>query len=198
MSGFQLPLSAVVTPIPDLGAPAVECDMGWYAAHTHSNFEKRVAAELMLKRVDVYLPLFHEMHRWKDRYKNVAIPLFPGYVFVRIPDSGASQMAVLRTQGIVRILGSAGRIERIPEVEIDSIRRLVSAEVSCRPHPFLREGSAVRVKRGPLKDLEGLLVRFKGGTRLVLSINLLSRSVSTEIDSSDVESNPASPLNLLR
>lgn len=187
MSGFQMPISMPHAMSPDAFAPARECDTGWYAASTHSNFEKRVAADLASKGVSAYLPVFHEVHRWKDRYKKVDLPLFPGYVFVRISDSDASQVTVRRTQGVVRILGCAGRIERIPDLEIESVQRLISAEVPYLPHPFLREGCMVRVKRGALKGLEGLLVRVKSNVRLVISVNLLSQSVATEIDTCDVE-----------
>ena len=159
----------------------------WYAVYTRSNFEKRVAAELTALRVENYLPVVEQVHQWKDRKKVVEVPVFPGYVFSRFADSQAARLRVLRAGGAVRILGSSEWIEPIPEGEIESIRRLLQARVPCFVHPFLREGAWVRVKRGPLRDLEGLLVRVKSATRLVLSIALLSQSVATEIDAADVE-----------
>ena len=159
----------------------------WYAVYTRSHFEKRVAAELAAKHIENYLPVVEEWHQWKDRRKMVDVPVFPGYVFARFRDSTAARLQVLKAAGTVRILGQAERIEPIPEVEIESIRRLLKANVPCFAHPFLREGAWVRVKRGPLKDVEGLLVRVKSKTRLVLSISLLSQAVATEIDIADVE-----------
>jgi transcription antitermination factor NusG len=159
----------------------------WYAVYTRSNFEKRVAAELTAKHIENYLPVVQQLHQWKDRRKMVEVPVFPGYVFSRFRDSSQTRLQVLRTAGAVRILGQADQIEPIPDYEIESIRRLLKANVPCFAHPFLREGAWVRVKRGPLKDLEGLLVRLKSKTRLVLSISLLSQSVATEIDIVDVE-----------
>jgi transcription antitermination factor NusG len=101
--------------------------------------------------------------------------------------SNKSQLSVLQTSGVVRILGQGDRIEPVDETEIGSIRRLLSTNLECFAHPFLKEGSWVRVKRGALKGVEGQLVRFKGQTRLVLSVSLLARSVATEVDFSEVE-----------
>ena len=171
------------------GAPPLDLEHGsrWYALYTRSNFEKRVAAELTRKAVESYLPVIEQIHQWKDRKKRIEVPVFPGYVFVRMLDTSAARLTVLRTAGSVRILGQGDRIEPIPEAEIESIQRLLRARVPCFAHPFLKEGAWVRVKRGPLRDVEGLLVRVKSKTRLVLSVALLSQSVATEIDLSDVE-----------
>ena len=158
----------------------------WYAVHTHSNCEKRVVTELSQRGMESYLPVFREVHRWKDRKKVVESPLFPGYVFVRLIDSSPSRLAVLKIEGAVRILGQGDRIEPVADDEIEGLK-LLTANACCHAHPLLREGAWVRVKRGALKNLEGLLVRVKNQTRLVLSITLLSQSVSTEIDASDVE-----------
>ncbi len=159
----------------------------WYAAQTRSNFEKRVAAELEAKGFVSYLPAYEEVHRWKDRYKSVSLPLFPGYVFVRLLDDTRFRLQVLKTVGVVRILGHNGGIESIPEAEIESIRALLRARVPFLPHPFLREGDTVRVKRGALRGVEGTLVRVKNRARLVVSVTLLARSVAVEIDVADIE-----------
>jgi transcription antitermination factor NusG len=159
----------------------------WYAVRTRSKFEVKVRTRLFDKGVDCYLPVLHETHRWKDRNKEIEVPVFPGYLFTRLVDSSEARLAVLRTEGVVNILGQGERIEPVPEEEIESLRRLLAAKPRCLAHPFLQEGAWVRVKRGVLKNLEGLLVRVKNQTRLVLSITLLSQSVSTEIDAKDVE-----------
>ena len=160
----------------------------WYAIHTQSNYEKRIADELKSLRMETYLPLFREVHQWKDRRKIVEVPIFRSYVFARFVDSNESRVAVLRREGTVRILGSRESITPIPDAEIEGLRQILErASSRCLAHPLLREGAWVRVKRGPLKNLEGLLMRVKNQTRLVASINLLSQSVSTEIDVSDVQ-----------
>jgi transcription antitermination factor NusG len=159
----------------------------WYAVHTRSNFEKRVAADFAAKGLENYLPAVREVHLWKDRKKAVEIPVFPGYVFVRVGNTDRERLQVLHTLGTVRILGNGGEIEPIPDLEIESLQQLMRSNTPVFAHPFLREGSWVRVKRGALEGLEGFLVRIKTRGRLVLSVNLLSRSVATEVDLTAVE-----------
>lgn len=159
----------------------------WYAVRTRSNFEKRVAEELSVKGVHCYLPCLREIRLWKDRRKEVSQPLFSGYVFVRFADTGEERLRVLKTFGVVNILGQGSRLEPIPDQEIASVQAMLASNLRCAAHPLLREGCRVRLRRGALKGLEGLLVRFKNGFRLVVSIGLLSQSVSAEVDVSDVE-----------
>jgi transcriptional antiterminator NusG len=159
----------------------------WYAIQTRSNFEKVVDEELRSKEIHSYLPVLREVHRWKDREKLIERPLFPGYVFASFADERAVRLRVMCTNGAVRILGGTTAIEPIPEWEIANVRRLLERGEGACAHPYLREGCRVRVKRGPLKSVEGILERFNNRARLVLSIELLSRSVATEIDVRDVE-----------
>lgn len=163
-----------------------QCEQ-WYVAQTRSNFEKRIASELALKGVHAYLPCLEEVHRWKDRSQRVSLPLFSGYVFVRITDSPESRLQVLASAGVVRLLGSGANLEPVLEAELNSIRLLLASSVPCQRHPFLRAGDPVRIKRGPLKGCEGYLDRSKNTTRLVVSVSLLSRSVSAELDVCDID-----------
>lgn len=177
----------------DWSAPAAqpcyveELTPRWYAVHTRSNFERRVTQELCGKQLESYCPAVEELHQWKDRKKRVERPLFPGYVFVRMANSDKTRLKVLQTNGTVRILGHGPEPEPIPDQEISAIRTLIASKVPFLTQPFLREGAWMRVVRGPLRDVEGLLLHVKNQTRLVVSINLLSRSVSTEIDIRDAE-----------
>jgi transcription antitermination factor NusG len=159
----------------------------WYAVRTRSNCETRIRLILAEKGIENYLPTFREVHQWKDRKKVVEQPLFPGYLFARMVDCRESRLSVLRSDGVVSILGHGETIEPVPEKEIEAVRRLLSSNTSCQAHPLLQEGAWVRVKCGPLKNLEGLLVRVKNQSRLVLSITLLSQSVSSEIDANYVQ-----------
>jgi transcription antitermination factor NusG len=159
----------------------------WYAVHTRSHFEKRVADELLTKEVETYLPASREVHQWKDRKKVVNVPVFPGYVFVRISDDSGIRLRVVQTNGAIRILGHGYDIEPIPDAEIEAVRKLVDSGLPLLSHPFLKEGARVRIRRGALEGIEGLLSRFKDRTRIVVSIEMLSRSVSTEIDMHNVE-----------
>ena len=159
----------------------------WYAVHTRSNFEVRVADQFSAKNIENYLPAYEEMHQWKDRKRKVLLPLFPGYVFVRIGDHTQTKLPLLQTPGVVRIVGQGGKVEPVFDHEVEAIRSVLKSNIRCFAHPFLREGAWVRVKRGPLKGVQGYFVRLKNQSRLVISVNLLSQSVATEVDCRDVE-----------
>lgn len=159
----------------------------WYVVQTRSQCENRLIRDLDGKYIENYCPVFQEIRHWSDRLKTIERPLFPGYVFAKFEDSGHARVQILQSQGAVRILGMADRPEPVPEHEIEGIRRVVGCALSCYAHPLLHEGSRVRVKRGVLKGIEGRLVRIKGQTRLVLSVELLGKAISTEVDIGDVE-----------
>jgi transcription antitermination factor NusG len=139
------------------------------------------------KGIECYCPALEELRQWADRRKLIQRPVFPGYVFARFSDTPATRLAVRMSNGTVRILGSANTIEPVPDREIESIRLLLRVGRRCFPHRFLPEGAWVRVIRGPLRGVEGRLVRAKNQNRLVLSVNLLAQSVATEVGLSDVE-----------
>jgi transcription antitermination factor NusG len=159
----------------------------WYAVHTRSHFERQVVTEVTGNGLHCYLPSYEEEHQWKDRKKKVSLPLFPGYLFVRLRDLPTERMTVLKARGVVQIVGSGGRIEPVTEEEVEAVRRVLDSRLACHGHPFLRTGMRVRVKRGILRGLEGLLIRVKNQARLVISVNLIAQSVAAEIDITDVE-----------
>jgi transcription antitermination factor NusG len=159
----------------------------WYAVQTRSNMEQCVVGELAIKGIENLYPSYEELHQWADRKKLVTRPLFPGYVLVRCNGSAQSRLHVLQTHGVVRILGVGKQIEAIPEAQVLSVQQLLTSGKPCFPHPFLRTGAKVRVRRGPLKDIVGTLVRIKQQSRLVLSVDLIAKSVATEVDMRDIE-----------
>lgn len=159
----------------------------WYAVHTKSNYEKKVASQLAQRGVSNYLPVWKEVHAWTDRQKIVEVPLFRGYVFARFEDSGRNRLHILQTPGVARIVGNCGGIEPIPDIEIASIQQLLGSGLKCAPHPYLREGDSVRVNKGPLQGVQGLFLRQKGPSRLLISVSLISQSVAAEIEADDVE-----------
>ena len=118
----------------------------WYAVHTRSNFEKRITGELDRKGIETFLPVFREMHRWKDRKKKIDWPLFPGYCFARFQSDG--RLPVLKCSGVVSIVSFDGEIVPIPEHEIEGIRRLVESDLQFDPCPLIREGMMVESVRG--------------------------------------------------
>ncbi len=157
----------------------------WYAVYTNARHEKRVTEYLGGRSVECYLPSYKSVRRWLDRRKEIELPLFPGYIFVRI--AYRSRLQVLTVPGVVQIVSFDGKPAPITEAEIEMLRQGLSHSVGFGPHPYLKIGKRVRVRSGPLSGMEGILVRRKDGFRLVLSIELIMRSVATEVDEADVE-----------
>jgi transcription antitermination factor NusG len=172
-----------------LVAPVMESasneDMHWWALYTRHQHEKVVAEILCAKGFEVFLPLHESIRRWKDRQKVLSLPVFPCYVFVR--GGLKRRLQVVTTPGVHTILNHGERVAIIPEAEIEAIRRAMDARFHMEPHPYIRCGDRVRVIRGSLQGLEGILVRKKNQFRLVLSVDMLAKSVAVEIDATDVE-----------
>jgi transcription antitermination factor NusG len=157
----------------------------WWALYTRHQHEKAVAEMLSAKDFEVFLPLYDSMRRWKDRKKLITLPLFPCYVFVR--GGLHRRLQVVTTPGVHTILFRGEQVAIIPESEIQAIRMAVEGDFRVEPHPFLKCGERVRVIRGSLEGVEGILVRKKNLYRLVLSVDMMAQSVAVEIDASDVE-----------
>ncbi len=167
-------------------------DSDWWALYTRHQHEKTVADMLSAKGFEVFLPQYESMRRWKDRTKLLSLPLFPCYVFVR--GGLHRRLQVVTTPGVHMILYYGESVAIIPEDEIQAIRRTVEGPFRVEPHPFLKCGDRVRVTRGTLEGVEGILIRKKNLYRLVLSVDMLFQSVAVEIDGSDVE--PVAPRGL--
>jgi len=156
----------------------------WYAVRVRSNYEANVSAVLEHKGVERFLPTYRSRRKWSDRIKTLDLPLFPGYVFCRIPLE--QRNLVLTTGGVVDIV-SVGRIPApLSEQEIEAVRTVVSAKAHAEPWPFLKIGEKVRINGGSLSGIEGILIRVKNSWRLVISVTLLERSVAVEIDAAYV------------
>jgi transcription termination/antitermination protein NusG len=159
--------------------------MNWYAIYTRSRHEKKVAANLEEKRVEVFLPLRSVLSRWKDRRKEVQLPLFSGYLFVRIHRE--QRLQVLQTSGVVRFVGNGDGLDPVPEEQIISIQRLMESGLRYDPYPYLKEGMQVRVVRGPLKGVEGILIDKRKKHLLVLSVDMIQQSAAMQVDISDTD-----------
>jgi transcription antitermination factor NusG len=162
-----------------------ECRKAWFALYTRPQHEKVIASALTNKGFEVFLPLYLVGRQWKDRSKQLSLPLFPCYVFLR--DSLERRLDVLKTPGIHQIVSSCGRPAEIPAPEIESVRVAIATSLKIEPHPLLNCGDLVRVKTGPLAGLEGTLTRKKNLFRLVLSIEMLGKAVAVEVDANHVE-----------
>ena len=167
--------------------PEEDAGKCWYAVQTRSNFERRVADGLQVRGMVTYLPVFSEMHQWSDRKRRIEVPVFPGYLFVRLSNMAAARLPILETSGSVRIVGSRREPEPVPDREIESIRRMLSSGYSCHTVPYIEQGAIVRVVRGPLKNLDGMFLRNKGKGRFLVSVELLGQSVATEVAAEDVQ-----------
>jgi transcription antitermination factor NusG len=169
---------------------------GWWALYTRHQHEKVVADVLAAKGFEVFLPLYESVRHWKDRSKTLSLPLFPCYVFVR--EELTRRLHALTTPGVHMILTHGEDVALIPDEEIRAIRAVVEEPCRVEPHPYLKCGEWVRVTRGCLEGVEGILTRKKNTLRLVLSVYTLAQSVAVEINASDVqpaaERNPAAEL----
>ena len=157
----------------------------WYAIYTRFQHEKSAAALLQKKNFEVFLPVYRAVHQWSDRNQLVTLPLFPCYLFLRT--SVDRKVEVLRTGGVRWFVENAKRACEVSEVEIDTLRKVCSAGTGVLPHPFLRQGDHVRVRSGPLAGTEGFFVRTKNQYRVVISVELLRKGVSVEVDRGNVE-----------
>ena len=175
-------------PIPSIDFAAVSLGTErqlWFAAYTLPRHEKVVAEQLGLRQVETYLPLYLSARRWAERRALVQLPLFPGYVFVRI--SASERIRVLDHPGVLRLVTFNGRPAPLPDGEIEQLHAALELG-KAQPFPFLIPGRRVRVRSGPAAGLEGTILRRKGRMRLVVSVEAIQRSIIFDLDATDLES----------
>jgi transcription antitermination factor NusG len=159
--------------------------LSWYAIHVAARKEKQITTILSEKGYTCFLPLYNKQSTWSDRIKVTSLPLFAGYVFCRFDVQ--TRLPILVTPNVHGIVG-AGKIPlSIPEHDLDAIRTALQNGLPLAPHDSLQKGDLVRVTKGPLIGVEGSFLRYHSGYRLVLSIGLINRSVSVEMDRNCVE-----------
>ena len=155
----------------------------WFAIYVMPRHEKRIAEHLQIRQIEYFLPLYEARRKWRDGSKvTVQLPLFPSYLFVR-----ALRGQRGRALGVPGVLSAVGKRESsvISETYIDSLRKAVTLG-KVEPHPYLATGASVRIRSGALAGLQGIVVRQKSGCRMVLSLELISRSVAVEVDTADL------------
>uniref|UniRef100_Q01XJ6 NusG antitermination factor n=1 Tax=Solibacter usitatus (strain Ellin6076) TaxID=234267 RepID=Q01XJ6_SOLUE len=164
-----------------LGESAIaEPALPWFAVKVRSNFEKKSADILREKGYQEFAPSYPSRRYWSDRVKVIDQPLFPGYVFCRFHPNHF--LPVLQTAGVVQIVGFGGKLAPVDEVELASLRTLMNSSLPISQREFLHVGRKVLIRRGPLAGVEGILEEIRKGYRIVVSISLLQRSVTAEID----------------
>ncbi len=152
----------------------------WYALHVRTRFEKVVARNLQNKGYEQFLPLYRRSSRWSDRVKEIELPLFPGYVFCRFDPT--NRLPVLTIPGVNAIVGIGKTLMPVEESELNAVRAVLQSDTYCEPWPFLEVGQHVQVEHGPLAGTRGIVMMVKNTCRLVISVNMLQRSVAVEID----------------
>ena len=157
----------------------------WYAAYTCPRHEKYVTRQAEERDLDCFLPVYRSLRRWKDRRKEIELALFPGYVFMHIPLK--DRLRVLQIPGVVHLVSFNGVPAALPDAEIEGLRNGLEKQVCIVPHPYLKVGRRVRVRSGPMSGVQGILTRKKDSLRVVVSIELIMRSVAVEVDAADIE-----------
>lgn len=152
----------------------------WYAVAVRSNFERIVAGSLQYKDYEIFLPSYRRQRRWSDRTKIAECALFPGYLFCRM--DLRARVPLLNTPGVVSIVGIGKCAAPVADSEIQAIQTIVESGLPVAPAPYLNAGEPVRITRGPLAGLEGIVVSAKNRSRLLVSVEMLRRSVTVEIE----------------
>jgi transcription antitermination factor NusG len=170
--------------------PPLNCvpeESSWYAVHTMARHEKRIAAQFEEKRVCTFLPLLRQIHNWSDRRTTVEVPMFSCYAFVRIVHTVEERLKVLRVPGVLGFVGSERQGTPIPDKQIEGLQTALREKIPCAVHPFIRMGQRVRVRGGSLNGIEGILVGQGADESLVISVELLQRSVAMRVTGYDIE-----------
>ena len=165
--------------------PAQEHSPSWFAAYTTPRHEKTVTRQLESRSIESFLPLYKSIRRWKNGCRvEIEQPLFPGYVFVRVPRRDS--VKVLQLPGVLSIVSSGRKPAALSTTDIEALRSALPHHL-FEPHPYLAVGHRVRIITGPLTGLIGVVVRKKSGLRVVLSLDLIQQSVAVEIDLDEIE-----------
>jgi transcription antitermination factor NusG len=158
----------------------------WFAVQTKPRHEKKLAAELESKGLEVFLPLFSALHQWSDRRRQVQMPLFANYVFVRLGGERTARVSVLSSAGAIGFVGMRGAGVSVPEDQIRAIQTLLREKIPLSPCPFLRVGQKVRIRGGSLDGVVGILA-VNDARCLVVSVEGIERSLAVRIDGYGVE-----------
>src|SRR5580765_184332 len=190
LTGRSCIQSTMTQPIPidselnSLAENTVQSQMLWYAGYTASRHEKRVAEHFAQRGVEHFLPLYETIHRWNNGRHRVHLPLFPGYIFVRI--ALKDRLRVIEVPGFVRLVGFNSLPCPLPEVDINRMKEALNKGVLAEPYPYLTVGTRVEIRNGPMQGMTGILLRRQNKCRVVISVDLIMRSMAVEVEASDV------------
>ena len=170
-----------LTELPLINVMSEEAEFSWLAIQTRPRYEKKVFSDLEEKGVNVFLPLFSVKRQWSDRQRVVNPPLFPSYVFVRLAPTLSNRVSILRTNGVTGFVGARGVGTPIPDGEIEALRRVIKQQVAFEPYPYLKIGERVCIRGGSLDGIEGMLMAINGDQSLVVSVDLIQKSIAIRI-----------------
>ncbi len=174
---------AILQPVPQ--------HIRWYALTVRHQHERQAEKALRSKGLETLVPLYRSRRQWSDRIQELELPLFPGYVLCRF--ALGERIGILSTPGVASLVGFGGKPAPLEDGEIAGIEQLLASRLALAPWPYLKMGDRVRVEHGPMRGLEGTLLRTKEGLRLVISVELLQRSMAVEVDRESVV-----PANVIR
>ena len=174
-------VASMLTPMPAAEEPR------WYALHTRARHERVVEHRLREQGMETFLPTVRETHRWSDRKKTVEVPLFSCYVFVRCVLNSDDRTRVYRVDSALGFVGVRGAGTPIPDEQVESVRSVLSQTAPWRSHPFLKAGQRVRVCGGAMDGVEGVFLSENGDHSLVISVDVIQRSLAVRIDGYDVK-----------
>lgn len=155
-------------------------NLDWYAIHVKSRCEKVVFEQLNQKGYESFLPMYWSRRVWSDRVKVLQLPLFGGYIFCRLDVQ--RRLPILQTPGVITVVGKGKIPVPIDPAQIDNIRAAVNSGQNVQPWPRLDLGERVRVEFGPLRGVEGTLLRYKSASQLILAVDLMQRAIAVEVD----------------
>jgi transcription antitermination factor NusG len=184
-SMLEQPIAPAVTEFHRFPHVGSECH--WFALATRARHEKKVLSLLEAKGVETFLPLISQLHRWSDRKKLVRVPLFPGYLFVRLNGTVDLRLRALETRGIIGFVGSGGKGLPIPDKQIQDIQTVLASDAPCALFPFLRVGQRVRIRGGCLDGIEGILTARNDDRSVVISVEPILQSVAIRIEGYEIE-----------
>lgn len=159
----------------------------WFAVRTRPRHERVAKTNLEHFGIETFLPLSAQVRTWSDRRKVIEFPLFPGYLFIRTPGSARARLRVFQAQGVLGFVGTRRDASPIPDFQIETIRSVLRAQIECHPHEYLTVGQRVRIHSGSLEGVEGILVRVANDRSLIVSVDLIQRSVAVRLEGYEVE-----------
>lgn len=173
--------------LPGSAGPEPHFETHWYAVQIRPRHEKAAANHLRVFGIETFLPLCPQIRSWSDRKKIVEFPLFPGYLFVAIPWFSQARVRVFEASGAIGFVGPRNQATPIPPDQIEALRSLTRARAEYSPHHYVNVGQRVRIRDGALRGLQGILVSISNDQSLIVSVDLIRRSVAIHLKGYEVE-----------